>query len=44
MVSWASPLAKALIGHRIGEIVKWCRPAGDMELEITAIHYPKETP
>jgi transcription elongation GreA/GreB family factor len=41
-VSWASPLAKALIGHRIGEVVKWRRPAGDMELEITAIHYQKE--
>jgi transcription elongation factor GreB len=41
-VSWASPLAKALIGHRIGEVVKWRRPAGDMELEIIAIHYPKE--
>jgi transcription elongation GreA/GreB family factor len=42
MVSWESPLAKALIGHRIGEVVKWRRPAGDMELEITAIHYQKE--
>lgn len=38
-VSWVSPLAKALIGHRVGDMVKWRRPAGDMELEITAIHY-----
>lgn len=38
-VSWVSPLAKALIGHRVGDMVKWHRPAGDMELEITGIHY-----
>jgi transcription elongation GreA/GreB family factor len=41
-VSWVSPLARALIGHRIGETVKWRRPAGDLELEITAIHYPED--
>jgi transcription elongation factor GreB len=38
-VSWVSPLAKALIGGRVGDAVKWRRPAGDMELEITAIRY-----
>jgi transcription elongation GreA/GreB family factor len=38
-VSWASPLAKALIGHKIGETVVWKRPAGNTELEITAIRY-----
>lgn len=36
-VSWVSPLAKALIGHRIGDSVLWRRPAGDMELEIIDI-------
>lgn len=41
-VSWVSPLARALIGHRVGDLVKWRRPAGDMDLEITEIHYPKE--
>lgn len=39
-VSWASPLAKALIGARIGDSVKWRRPAGDKQLEVIAIHYP----
>ena len=39
-VSWVSPLARALIGARIGDSVKWRRPAGDLELEITSIHYP----
>jgi transcription elongation GreA/GreB family factor len=38
-VSWGSPLAKALIGHKIGETVVWKRPAGNTELEITAIRY-----
>lgn len=36
-VSWASPLAKALIGHRVGENVVWKRPAGDLNLEIIKI-------
>jgi transcription elongation GreA/GreB family factor len=39
-VSWVSPLARALIGAKIGDTVKWRRPAGDLELEITAIRYP----
>ena len=38
-VSWASPLAKALIGHKVGENVVWKRPAGDLNLEITKINY-----
>ena len=38
-VSWVSPLARALIGHRIGDSVTWVRPAGNLVLEITAIDY-----
>ena len=38
-VSWASPLAKAMIGARVGDIVKWQRPAGASEVEIVAIRY-----
>ncbi len=38
-VSWASPLARALIGHKVGESVTWLRPVGNLVLEITAIHY-----
>jgi transcription elongation GreA/GreB family factor len=38
-VSWISPLARALIGARVGDPVTWRRPAGDLELEITAIRY-----
>ena len=40
MVSWISPLARALTGARVGEAVTWRRPAGDRELEIVAIRYP----
>ncbi len=38
-VSWHSPLAKALIGARVGDTVKWHRPVGEVELEIVAIRY-----
>jgi transcription elongation factor GreB len=38
-VSWVSPLARALIGHKVGDSVTWVRPAGNLMLEITAIHY-----
>jgi transcription elongation factor GreB len=38
-VSWLSPLAKALIGAKVGDTVKWRRPAGDLDLEIAEIRY-----
>lgn len=38
-VSWVSPLAKALIGHKVGETVLWQRPAGNLYLAITHIQY-----
>ena len=38
-VSWTSPLAKALIGQKIGETVIWNRPAGNAVLEIINIEY-----
>jgi len=41
-ISWASPLAKAMIGAKVGDTVKWRRPAGDTEVEITGIDYPKK--
>ncbi len=39
-VSWVSPLAKSLIGQKVGDTVTWQRPVGDMALEILDIHYP----
>ncbi len=38
-VSWTSPLAKALIGHKVDENVVWARPAGDQHLTIISINY-----
>ncbi len=38
-ISWASPLAKAMIGARVGDSVMWQRPAGATEVGIVAIRY-----
>lgn len=38
-VSWVSPLAKSLLGHKVGDSVTWQRPAGNIGLEILDIHY-----
>lgn len=35
-----SPLARALIGAGVGDVVTWRRPVGAMELEILAIDWP----
>ncbi len=41
-ISWASPLARALIGARVGDAVTWHRPAGATEIEIIDIRYDRE--
>jgi transcription elongation GreA/GreB family factor len=38
-VSWCSPIAKALIKQKVGDIVVWSRPAGNITLEIIKISY-----
>lgn len=38
-ISWGSPLARSLIGAKTGDVVKWQRPAGSIEVEIIAIRY-----
>lgn len=38
-VSYVSPIAKALIGRKVGDIVVWQRPAGALNLEIIEIQY-----
>lgn len=40
LVSYVSPLAKALLGARVGDEVMWQRPAGNLTVEIVAIDYP----
>lgn len=39
-ISWASPLARAMIGAKIGDTITWRRPAGEAELQIVDIRYP----
>lgn len=39
LVSYVSPLATALLGARMGDEVRWQRPAGDMMIEVLDIHY-----
>ena len=39
-ISWASPLARALLDGRAGELVKVKTPAREEELEILAVDYP----
>jgi len=34
-----SPLARALLGAQVGDVVTWKRPAGALELEIVRIAY-----
>jgi transcription elongation GreA/GreB family factor len=37
LLSWTSPLARTLLGRSLGDCLRWQRPAGDLEIEITAI-------
>jgi transcription elongation GreA/GreB family factor len=39
LISYVSPLARALEGAAVGELVTWRRPAGDLELEVVEIRY-----
>ena len=38
-VSYVSPLAKALLGRKVGDSTLWQRPAGAMQLDILNIEY-----
>lgn len=40
-ISWASPVAHAMIGAKVGDVVTWHRPAGDTDVEIVEISYPE---
>lgn len=43
-ISWASPLARAMLGARIGDSIKWQSPAGVSEVEIVSIAYVEAPP
>lgn len=38
-VSWISPIARALLNHRVGEVVTLRTPKGEEDLEITKIRF-----
>lgn len=38
-ISWASPLARAMIGAKVGDTVVWRRPAGEADVHIVAVRY-----
>jgi len=39
-VTWVSPIARALLKAREGDVVKLVRPMGVQEVEVLAVHYP----
>jgi transcription elongation factor GreB len=38
-ISWRSPVGRALLGKRQGDVVTVRRPAGELEIEIIAVRY-----
>jgi transcription elongation factor GreB len=42
LLSWVSPLARALEGARAGERVRWRRADEDLEVELLAVAYEDE--
>lgn len=40
-VTWISPIARALVKAREGEVVKLVTPVGVQEIEVLSVHYPK---
>lgn len=40
-VTWVSPIARALLKAREGDVVKLVTPAGVQEVEVLSVHYPK---
>jgi len=38
-ISWRSPVGRALLGKRAGDVITVRRPAGEVEIEIVAVRY-----
>ncbi len=41
-ISWRSPLAKALLGSRLGQVISIQTPAGNRALEVLRVWYPEQ--
>jgi transcription elongation factor GreB len=39
-VTWVSPIARALLKARAGDVVKLVTPVGVQEVELLSVHYP----
>jgi transcription elongation factor GreB len=39
-ISWVSPVARALLKARVGDVVRLVVPGGVQELEILSVEYP----
>ncbi|WP_439519945.1 transcription elongation factor GreB [Hydrogenophaga sp.] len=39
-ISWVSPVARALLKARVGDVVRLVVPGGEQELEILSVEYP----
>jgi transcription elongation factor GreB len=44
LISWSSPIGRAIRGASVGDVRRVVLPAGERELEIVAISYPAEKP
>jgi transcription elongation factor GreB len=42
-ISWVSPVARALLKARVGDVVKLALPGGVQELEVISVDYPAPT-
>jgi transcription elongation factor GreB len=40
-ISWVSPVARALLGARVGDLVRVRAPQGIEAVEVVAIRYPE---
>ena len=43
-ISWVSPLARAMLGKQVGDVVKVIAPAGDEQYEIVDVQYQAPNP
>ena len=43
-VSWVSPIARALLKSRVGDVVRLQTPVGMQDIEVIQVSYPEKTP
>ena len=43
-ISWVSPLARAILGKQVGDVIKVIAPAGDEQYEIIDVQYQAPNP